>query len=381
MEERTPEKLLSLYRPREAFQCRIIVGLAIRDSQPICLLCSSCFFNCSCSEASPYAFYKQTRVFGLLSVNGARIHMTTEHLANTTPPPPHCQKSHCAKDREVKHTSWYHHHIRSKQTMIKSFTSINQAPLQVSHKKMTLVDCLGLALKVQGFSTEDLDSASSATPPLDQVTTCSEDCSDDVSDVSSCSGIDDDLSETQEMPSRCLSEASSPASPRSIFKNYWGAQGQSHKLHRPLPTEISTQIYRLICEEDASPPNNVYEETLREREEDAKLGLASKRRSIFSNHYNKTASAPTFRTQKYHDLRKIHSTTALSRRPGRSCLRRSRYSGESSPRLSLNTSTTEHSGGSEGTSVHFSDKVEITVFQTCLEQHAQEGWSDFFAYR
>ena len=254
---------------------------------------------------------------------------------------------------------------------------------QISHKSVAIGDCLELAMKINASGVSSPTSkqedcfgsvCSSSLPPLDLVTTCSEDCSDDVSSVSSCS-INEDPD--NDFPLH-RSHSCSPSTPRSIFKRYWGSQDQSHKLHRPLPTEISAQIIRSLTAEDESPTQNVYEETLREREEDARLGLSPKRRSIFNNHY-KSNSTPSFRTQKYFDLRKIQSSSALGRKPATSCLRPSRYSGASSNdnndlRLSQRTSRSDNS-------VHFSEKVEITVFQPSLERYAQEGWSDFFAYR
>ena len=210
--------------------------------------------------------------------------------------------------------------------------------------------------------------SSSTTPPLDQVTTCSEDCSDDVSSVSSCSIAEDPDSEFT-----FSFQPKSSSSPRSIFKQFWGVQGQSHKLHRPVPKEISTQVLRLLTEEECSS-QNVYEETLREREEDAEAGIAPKRRSIFHNTY-KSASTPSLRTQKCFDFRKIQSTSALGQRPAKSCLRPSRYA----PSGTANRQRT--SERSSDNSVHFSEKLEVTVFQPSLESYAQEGWSDFFAYR
>ena len=275
---------------------------------------------------------------------------------------------------------------KSKTSFLNFTTNNNMKPstsaqpiFQIAQKKFVLVDCLELAMKISespkaSSPPEDsFGSACSAVPPLDQVTTCSEDCSDDVSSVSSCSIEDDTENDFTSFPT--TSSKSSP-SPRSIFKNYWGAQGQSHKLNRPVPTEISTQILRLLNDEE-NPSHNVYEETLREREEDAKAGLASKRRSIFSNRYQLSHSTPTLRTQKYYDLRRIQSGSALGQKPSRSCLRSGRYSGACVPLRR----TSERSSESDNTSVRFSEKVEITVFESSLERYAEEGWSDFFAYR
>lgn len=255
---------------------------------------------------------------------------------------------------------------------------------QFPHKSVAVMDCLDLDMKINtiavsspAYKQEDCFGSvcSSSLPPLDLITTCSEDCSDDVSSVSSCDINDEDPENDFPLHhNQC-----SPSTPRSIFKRYWGSQDQSYKLHRPLPTEISAQIMRSLTAEDESPSHNVYEETLREREEDAKPGLAPKRRAIFNNHY-KSTSTPSLRTQKYFDLRKIQSASALGRKPANSCLRPSRFSGAVSfsdnndLKLSQRTSRSDNS-------VHFSEKVEVTVFQPSLERYAQEGWSDFFAYR
>mmetsp|Transcript_11306 Transcript_11306/g.21562 ORF Transcript_11306/g.21562 Transcript_11306/m.21562 type:complete len:256 (+) Transcript_11306:94-861(+) len=241
---------------------------------------------------------------------------------------------------------------------------------QIPKKQFAVVDCLELAMKINATKGESSRvcqedcfgsvSSASSSPPLDQVTTCSEDCSDDVSSVSSCSLAEDpDYNFT-------------PSSPRSIFKQFWTTQGQSHKLHRPVPKEISTQVLRLLTEEDC-PAQNVYEETLRERE-DAAAGIASKRRSIFDNAY-KPASAPSLRTNKCFDFRKIQSTSSLGQKPIRSCLRPSRYTSSGT------ASKQRISERSSDISVHFSEKIEVTLFQPSLERYAQEGWSDFFAYR
>lgn len=246
-----------------------------------------------------------------------------------------------------------------------------QPIFQISSKNGALVNCLDLAMKINNChpsaSPEEegcFESVSSTLPPLDQVTTCSEDCSDDVSSVSSGS-IGDDLDVS--------SSINKPSSPRSIFKDYWGCQGQSHKLHRPLPIEISARINKLLTE-DETPVENIYEETLRDREENAEPGIAPKRRSIFNNRYQ-SKSAPTLHTStKYFDLRKIQSSHALGQNVPPSCLRPCRYSGPSSTRR-----TSESSGPDN--SVRFSEKIQITVFQPSLERYAEEGWSDFFAYR
>ena len=254
--------------------------------------------------------------------------------------------------------------------------------LQVSQKKFAIVDCLELAMKINASGNaspsneqEDFESSCSAyTPPLDLVTLCSEDCSDDVSSVSSCSISEDPENDFPSHHNSCT-----PSAPRSIFSKYWGSQDhQSHKLHRPLPTEISAQIIRFLAE-DESPSQNVYEETLREREE-TQTGLAPKRRSIFNNQY-KSNSTPTFRTQKYFDLRKIQSTSALGNKPTKSCLRPSRYSGTNINDINNNNLRLSVRSAGSDNSVRFSEKVEVTVFQSSVERYAEEGWSDFFAYR
>jgi hypothetical protein len=248
---------------------------------------------------------------------------------------------------------------------------------QINQKQFAVVDCLELAMKINGKNTDESSpvrhedcfgsdsyassaSSASSTPPLDQVTACSDDCSDDVSSVSSCSLVEDP-------------DYNFTSSPRSIFKQFWNTQGQSHKLHRPVPTEISTQVLRLLTEEDC-PAQNVYEETLREREEDTAAGISPKRRSIFDNAY-KSASTPTLRTNKCFDFRKIQSTSAFGQKQTKSCLRPSRFtpSGTANQR--------GRSERSSDNSVHFSEKIEVTLFQPSLELYAQEGWSDFFAYR
>jgi len=244
---------------------------------------------------------------------------------------------------------------------------------QIPQKQFAVVDCLELAMKINDTSDETFPvsredcfgsvTTYSSTPPLDQVTTCSEDSLDDVSSVSSCSLMED----------RDCNFTPSLSSPRSIFKQFWNTQGHSHELHRPVPKEISTQVLRLLTEED-SPTQNVYEETLREREEDAAAGIAPKRRSIFDNAY-KSSSAPSLRTNKCFDFRKIQSTSALGQRPAKSCLRPTRYT------ISGTANQRRRSERSSDNSVHFSEKIEVTLFQPSLERYAEEGWSDFFAYR
>lgn len=260
-------------------------------------------------------------------------------------------------------------------------TVANMPVFQIPQKSIALVDCLNLAMKINGpvdsspIDQEDCQGSacSASTPPLDLVTLGSEDCSDDVSSVSSCSINEDPENDFSSYPPH---NSCSPSTPRSIFKRYWGTQDeqQGHTLHRPLPTEISTHFIRLLTEEENPAPQNVYEETLREREQDAQPGLVPKRRSIFSNQY-KSNSSPSFRSQKYLDLRKIQSASALGPKPTKSCLRLSRFSGSDNDlRLS------QRSSGSDN-AVRFSQKVEVTLFHPSLERYAQEGWSDFFAYR
>lgn len=271
-----------------------------------------------------------------------------------------------------------------------ALVSQQSSPFQISSHitKFAIVDCIDLAMQISkdssGKKEEEGDHcwygsvSDSCVPPLDQVTTCSEDCSDDVSSVSSGSvGVDDheiDLSSFHK---------SSSSAPRSIFKKYWGAQGEetAPKLHRPLPTEISARITKLLTEEESPNQNkNIYEESLREREDNAEPGIAPKRRSIFSNRYQ-SKSAPTLHTKttKCFDLRQIQSSHALGEKvPSKSCLRPSRYSCSGPARRRTSEC---NSSAADNNSVRFSDRVQVTVFQSSLERYAEEGWSDFFAYR
>jgi hypothetical protein len=250
-----------------------------------------------------------------------------------------------------------------------------QQPLAYRADKLTkVVERLDLALQIAStdpsppFQCIGSFDASSCLPPLEQVTVASsQDCADDISSVSGASY------ELEEGDSRW--HLSKSLAPRSIFGKYWGSQGEGvHALHRPLPTEISTRVHTTMIlsqPETTLHDTTDYETNLRSREAETKGGLTPKRRSIFANRYN-SLSVPALNTasSRCYDLRKIQSETAL--RPSKSCLRSSRrYSGAN--RRNESSATLSES------SVHFSDKVEITVFRKPVERYAQEGWSEFFA--
>jgi hypothetical protein len=242
------------------------------------------------------------------------------------------------------------------------------------HPTKPMVQRLDLALQIATDTTpfQCLGSfeGSSCLPPLDQVTVASsQDCTDDVSSVSSCASY-----EKEEGDSRWHFAKSS--APRAIFSKYWGSQGgEAHRLNRPLPTEISTCVHTVILSQQETTLHEStaadYESSLRSREAEAKGGLTPKRRSIFANRYN-SLSVPALNSasSRCYDLRKIQSETAL--RPSKSCLRTSRrYSG-------VNRRYESTADLSES-SVRFSDKVEITLFRKPVERYAQEGWSEHFA--
>jgi len=199
-------------------------------------------------------------------------------------------------------------------------------------------------------------SSRSLTPPLDEVTTCSDD-SASVSSVSSDetegSMNDDDFNDQ---------------TPRSIFKTYWEKKGGSASIRRSSqPTDYTQSLSGCASDEESeSSSANTYERTLRKNE-----GVSTSSRRIIFGTGCYSQSTPTLSLSTLvNDFRKTRSSSELERKPKASCLRPCRYSGQQQ----RNTSE----GSTAEASVTFSKQVKVATFQPPLEKWAAAGWSDFF---
>jgi hypothetical protein len=220
-------------------------------------------------------------------------------------------------------------------------------------------------------------------PPLDQITICSESCSDNTSvcDVSSVTTDENDEMNqfflARPTPKKGLSHPNH--SLRTIFDRYW-------EKNRPVQvitavSESNTEPVSPIRTEDETSSINTYERTLQESHGKTKEASTTtnppSRRRIFQG------LPPT--PDLVDDLRvhrqptKVQSDSCLLAKPP--CLRRSRFSVSttSSSSYSQPDCRRASSSSSSFTSVKFNPKVDVVIYRPPVEHFATKGWSDYFA--
>lgn len=179
-------------------------------------------------------------------------------------------------------------------------------------------------------------------------------CSDTCSESSSVISMDEEDTFIE-------TSSSIRVAPRSIFNDYWKRIGcEAFSLR-----SSATGIHARVREEALNEPTSACDAV------PASLS-ASARRSIFTA----SASEPLL-THLSHSsgngMRYIQSVSAIGRRKPReasSCLRKSKFSGESEQ---LNCSVSSISS-----TVSFNDEVTVLHFEKPKEVYGHEGWSDYF---
>jgi hypothetical protein len=230
-------------------------------------------------------------------------------------------------------------------------------------------------------------------PPLDQITICSESCSDNTSlgDVSSVTTEESDemshFFSTTSVPKR---ESSCPPSPslRTIFDRYW-------EKHRPAEVvttalESKTEPISPISHKEESSSINTYERTLHQSQEKGVASSVPKslsRRRIFQGLLPPTPNLEDG-SDRYRHPSKVHSDPCLLTKKAKPpCLRRSRFSVSTTTATSSSSYSSQPPSGigrkssssSSVTSVTFNPKVDVVVFRRPVEHFASKGWSDYFA--
>lgn len=223
-------------------------------------------------------------------------------------------------------------------------------------------------------------------PPLDQITICSESCSDNTSvcDVSSVTTDENDemnqfFLTSRPTPKKGLSRPNQ--SLRTIFDRYW-------EKNRPVlvinaTSESMTETVSPIRTEDETSSINTYERTLqvshgKTKEASTTTNPPPSRRRIFQG----LAPIPDL----VDDLRvhrqptKVQSDSCLLAKPP--CLRRSRFSVSTTSSSSYSQPDCRRASSSSSssiTSVKFNPKVDVVIYRPPVEHFATEGWSDYFA--
>lgn len=187
--------------------------------------------------------------------------------------------------------------------------------------------------------TRRLRSAS-PPPPVDEITTCSDDESASISSVSSAEG-------DESTPSKLSTR------PRSLFGSYWDKSSDMRSLGRPLALSRALLIPHLPSEEDSQ---DCYERTLREVQEEG----SPSRRQIFSRSCYSQSTPSLARSPRTVNFRKTKSVSALETSLP-SCLR------------------TRQESKARSQSVSFQEQVTISVFEPPKEIWAPSGWSNWFA--
>jgi len=195
---------------------------------------------------------------------------------------------------------------------------------------------------------------------------------------------------------------SSLSPPRSIFKDYWKKNGEEGRSRPPHLWRISSSsssstgssIYSTcnISENSSVPFSLVREEAIEDYTtynaltdkflKDAGRTLALMKRRMLGGalHYCKAHSSPSLVLSgleilpEQAPLRKANSTSVLLHRTHRntSCLRPGKYS-DSTSCAAVETSST-----GSGSTVRFSQKVDVRVFKPPFEIWADKDWSDLF---
>jgi hypothetical protein len=192
-----------------------------------------------------------------------------------------------------------------------------------------------------------LDSISSL-PRLEQSTVCSS-CDDD----SSFSSMSSDEAFYQE------------AKQRSIFGVYWNKHGcKSHQS--AAKTEELSRSTQDSGEATSGTKACELSTELPEKTVDKCQSSPNVRRRIFGQLSKSSPTLSLLTATVDVDMRRSKSASSLHSRPKGSCLRLTRFSG------------CERRTSDASSSVTFSPKVDIVLFQTPSERWAADGWTDWF---
>ena len=215
-------------------------------------------------------------------------------------------------------------------------------------------------------------------PPLDQITICSESCSDHTSlgDMSSVTTDENDEINMESTPKKELSYPKPNPSLRTIFDRYWDKNRPVQVITTTAEESKMDPVSPLHHDDDASSVNT-YERTLRQSQEKTS-SLPPIRRRIFQGLLPPTPDlTPPDRHCHPYPIKVQSDPCLLSKKVKSPCLRRSRFS------VSTCSSSTPEcrraSSCSSVTSVTFNPKVDVVVYRRPVEHYASKGWSDFFA--
>lgn len=217
-------------------------------------------------------------------------------------------------------------------------------------------------------------------PPLDQITICSESCSDSTSvcDVSSVTTDEnDEMNQFFSVVPTPKKELSCPnPSLRTIFDRYW----EKNRPAQVVTTSPESKIEPVspIRHEEETSSINTYERTLLQ----GKAVASSKtthlsRRRIFQG----LPPTPYLVDDLHRHPTKVRSDPCLlAKKTKPPCLRRSRFSVSTSSSSSYSLPDSRRASSSSSvTSVTFNPKVDVVVFRQPVEHFASKGWSDYFA--
>lgn len=218
-------------------------------------------------------------------------------------------------------------------------------------------------------------------PPLDQITICSESCSDNTSvcDVSSVTTDENDelnqFYSTRSTPNKVV--VCPNPSLRTIFDRYW-EKNRPAQVDTASPESKAEPVSPLRTDDETSSINT-YERTLLRSQGKAMESSTTQpisRRRIFQG----LPPTPNLVDDRHRHPTKVCSDPCLlTKKTKPPCLRRSRYSVSTSSSSSYSQPGCRRTSSSSSvTSVTFNPKVDVVVFRQPVEHFAAKGWSDFF---
>lgn len=213
-------------------------------------------------------------------------------------------------------------------------------------------------------------------PPLDQITICSESCSDHTSfgDVSSVTTDENDEINMESTPKKELSYPN--PSLRTIFDRYWDKNRPAQVITTTAEESKMDPVSPLHHDDDTSSVNTC-ERTLRQSQE--KTSTPPIRRRIFQGLPPTPDLAPSDRHCDHYPNKVQSDPCLLSKKVKPPCLRRSRFSVSTCSSSSPECRRASSSSSVTTTSVTFNPKVDVVVYRRPVEHYASKGWSDFFA--
>ena len=220
-------------------------------------------------------------------------------------------------------------------------------------------------------------------PPLDQITICSESCSDNTSicDVSSITTDENDEMNQFFSTSSTSKKVLPCPSPtfRTIFDRYWG-KNRPVQFVTTAPDSKTEPVSPLrIDEEEEQEISSINTYERKSLQSQGKAVMASEKNSLSRRRiFQDLPVTPNLLVDDWRSRPTIvrSDPCLLTKKAKPPCLRQSRFSVSSSSHSQPHCRRA--SSSSSVTSVTFNPKVDVVVFRKPVEHFASNGWSDYF---